>query len=121
MANKTMGYARRALCSLRQRRLHLIDGPDKLLDGLTQNFDEDDVPVFYAMAAAWAGWIQNQQRQLERHCSTAGQDSDGVGGKPRSQLRQRHGASVSGVLETQLPPSLGGKPEAWARLFRTCH
>src|SRR5690606_7997900 len=59
MANKAMSYARRALCEYDEDACALIDGPqDHLLAGLQENYDEDDIAVFYAKAAAWAGWIQ---------------------------------------------------------------
>ncbi len=119
MANKAMGYARRALCSYDSDACTLIDGPqDKLLDGLTQNFDEDDVPVFYAMAAAWAGWIQANSDNWSAIAQL---------GKVKilmewvaSQDPSYDNAMVQvylGVLETQLPPSLGGKPELGRAYF----
>src|SRR5690606_40590280 len=59
MADKAMTYSRRALCEYDSDACTLVDGPqDQLLAGLQLNYDEDDIAVFYAKAAAWAGWIQ---------------------------------------------------------------
>ena len=59
MADKAMEYARRALCEFDEDACALVDGPaDQLLAGLQENYDEDDIEMFYAYGAAWAGWIQ---------------------------------------------------------------
>lgn len=119
MANKAMSYARRALCTYDEDACALIDGPqDKLLVGLKQNFAEDDLPVFYAMAAAWAGWIQANSDNWTAIAQL---------GKVKilmewvaSQDPGHDNAMVQvylGVLETQLPPSLGGKPELGRAYF----
>ena len=59
MADKAMNYARRALCEYDEDACTLLDGPqDQILPTLQDDYDEDDIAVFYAMATAWAGWIQ---------------------------------------------------------------
>jgi len=119
MANKAMGYARRALCEYDDDLCQRVDGPqDQLIQALQEDYDEDDVPVVYAFAAAWAGWVQ---------ANTDDWNAIAQVGKVKGMMQWVAGlqpeydnATVQvylGVLETQLPPSLGGKPELGRRYF----
>jgi len=119
MADKAIGYARRALCEYDEDACILIDGSqDQILPGLQEDYDADDIAVFYAMAAAWAGWIQANSDDWNAIAQL---------GKVKILMQwvatQDPGydhATVQvylGVLETQLPPSLGGKPELGREYF----
>lgn len=119
MADTSMNYARRALCEYDDFACELIDGPqDKLLAGLNNEYDDDDIDVFYAMAAAWAGWIQANSdnwsaiAQLSK-VKTLMQWVASHDPKYDNSMVQVY----LGVLETQLPPSLGGKPELGREYF----
>lgn len=119
MANKAMSYARRALCEYDDELCEKVDGKlDPLVTALNHDYDEDDVPVIYAFAAAWAGWIQANSDDWNAIAQV---------GKVKALMQWVSGyepgydnATVQvylGVLETQLPPSLGGKPELGRRYF----
>lgn len=119
MADKAMNYARRALCEYDEDACTLLDGPqDQILPTLQDDYDEDDIAVFYAMATAWAGWIQ---------ANTDDWNAIAQLGKVRILMEwvadidpAYDNATVQvylGVLETQLPPSLGGKPEVGKACF----
>jgi hypothetical protein len=119
MADKAMDYARRALCEYDEDACALLDGPqDQILPTLQEDYDEDDIAVFYAMATAWAGWIQ---------ANTDDWNAIAQLGKVRILMEwvaaidpAYDNATVQvylGVLETQLPPSLGGKPEVGKACF----
>ncbi len=119
MADKAMNYARRALCEYDEDACTLIDGPqDRLLAGLQDNYDEDDIAMFYAKAAAWAGWIQANSDNWHAIAQL---------GKVKTLMQwvasldpSFDNATVQvylGVLESQLPPSLGGKPELAREYF----
>ena len=121
MADKAMGYARRALCEYNQELCEKMDGKlDPLVVALEEDFDEDDVPMIYAFAAAWAGWIQANSDDWNAIAQV---------GKVKALMQwvAHHepgydNATVQvylGVLETQLPPSLGGKPELGRSYFET--
>ncbi|MCA6128543.1 TRAP transporter TatT component family protein [Thalassolituus oleivorans] len=114
MAEKAMTYARRALCEYDDDACRLVDGPaDALNNALYSDYDSDDIAVFYAFASAWAGWIQantddwNAIAQLSKVTTlmTWVASHDPAYDNATVQV-------YLGVLETQLPPSLGGKPEA---------
>lgn len=113
MADKAMEYARRALCEYDDKACDLVDGPaDDLLSGLKARYDESDIEIFYAYGAAWAGWIQ---------ANTSDWNAIAQVGKVKTLMQWVAGydegydnATVQvylGVLESQLPPSVGGKPE----------
>ncbi len=119
MADKAIGYARRALCEYDEDACILIDGPqDQILPGLQEDYDADDIAVFYAMAAAWAGWIQANSDDWNAIAQL---------GKVKILMQWVYSqdpgydhATVQvylGVLETQLPPSLGGKPDLGREYF----
>lgn len=119
MADTAMNYARRALCEYDDEACLLIDGPqDQLLPGLQENYDEDDIAVFYATGAAWAGWIQANSDNWHAIAQL---------GKVKTLMQwvASHDPGYDnamvqvylGVLETQLPPSLGGQPEIGRRYF----
>ena len=113
MADKALEYARRALCEYDTDACDLVDGSaDELKKGLALNYDEDDVDIFYAYGAAWAGWIQ---------ANTSDWNAIAQVSKVKNLMEWVEGydegydnATVQvylGVLTTQLPPSVGGKPE----------
>ncbi|MDF1761874.1 MAG: TRAP transporter TatT component family protein [Oleibacter sp.] len=113
MANKSFDYARRALCEYDIRACELVDGNADDLDADMRNmFDQDDIETFYVYASAWAGWIQANSDDWNAIAQL---------GKVKTLMkwvaRQDEGydhANVQvylGVLESQLPPSVGGKPE----------
>jgi len=113
MADKAMTYARRALCEYDSDACELVDGPaDDLLDGLKLHYDDEDIDMFYAYGAAWAGWIQ---------ANTSDWNAIAQVGKVKTLMswvaaydEGYDNATVQvylGVLESQLPPSVGGKPE----------
>ncbi|MDK2779095.1 MAG: TRAP transporter TatT component family protein [Pseudomonadota bacterium] len=119
MADKAMGYARRALCEYDDDACLLLDGPlENIRPALDEDYDDDDLPVFYAMAVAWAGWIQANS-----------DDWNAIAQLSKVKTIMEWVATLDpaydhatvqvylGVLETQLPPTLGGKPELGREYF----
>ncbi len=112
LADKSLGYAKTALCNeISQLCDATMSRLDEFLDGLAST-EVDDVPVLYGFATAWASWIQvnaddwNALADLPKltvlfeQCIKLDENFDDGG----SHI-------YLGVLSTQLPPSLGGKPE----------
>ena len=112
LASKSFAYARTALCNEIPNLCDAtISRPDAFLSSLA-NTDVDDVPVLYGFATAWASWIQVNKS-----------DWNALAGLPKLTALFEHcialdeqfdygGAHIYlGVLSTQLPPALGGKPE----------
>ena len=111
IADKALNYARKAFClensSLCEPNLDFQHFKKRL-----GSLEEDDLPVLYGYATAWAGSIQNHsdnwlsvadlprvQAMLERVVSI---DENYEYGQAHVYL---------GVMNSQLPPALGGHPE----------
>ena len=112
LANKSMTYARRALCLSLELICARID--DKL-DDLQPAIDQLTVkqqPHLYAFASAWANWIQinsgdwNALAQLPKLTAMLEQSV-------KLDEAYDHGGAYLylGVLSSQIPPSLGGNPQ----------
>ncbi|GGY52022.1 hypothetical protein GCM10011297_26040 [Bacterioplanes sanyensis] len=119
MADKAMNYARRALCEYDSDACELVDGPlDDLQVALRDDYDEDDLDVWYAFAAAWAGWIQansddwNAIAQISKVKALMHWVADYDPAYDNATVQV-----YLGVLQTQLPPTLGGKPEVGRQHF----
>lgn len=119
MADKAMGYARRALCEYDTDACLAVDGSlDKLVATLDREFDDDDIAPFYSYAAARAGWIQANSDDWSAIAELAKT-------KALMQWVASHDPEYDrgtlqvylGVMETQVPPSLGGKPEVGRQHF----
>ncbi len=119
MADKAMGYARRALCEYDKHACPLMDGPlDELKAALADQYDEKDINMLYSYGSAWAGWIQANSDDWNAIAQL---------GKVQALMEWVEGydeaydnATVQvylGVLNTQVPPSLGGKPEVGREHF----
>ena len=112
LANKSMTYARRALCLSLETVCARVDGK---LDDLQPAIDQLSVkqqPYLYAFASAWANWIQinsadwNALAQLPKLTAMLQQSA-------HLDESYDHGGAYLylGVLSSQVPPSLGGRPE----------
>jgi hypothetical protein len=112
LTEKGREYGRRMLCV---ELTDLCEALGKPLDAFQKELDKtdsDNVPVLYGYAAAWASWVQARSNNWEA-----------IADLPRIRaLMERvvtldegyeHGNAhlYLGVLATQLPPNLGGKPE----------
>lgn len=113
LADRAMEYASRALCEYDDDACDAVSlSQDDMLTVLSDEFDEDDIPVFFAWASARAGWIQANSSDWSAIAEL---------GKVKTLLQWIEGHDPQydqgtlqvylGVLETQLPPALGGKPE----------
>jgi hypothetical protein len=118
MSNKARRYARNALCLEQPRICELDSGPYTELVPALQALQYQDLPALYAYALSWALWIQ-----------THSDDWAAVADLPKVEAmfeqvvrldeRYEHGNPYIylGIIRTQLPPSLGGKPEQGRKQF----
>lgn len=112
MANRAKDYAQRALCESEEDLCEALD--NKLEDVLEEldSLDEDELALIYTFASAWASWIQanssdwNAVAQLSKvkilFKWVLSYDAHYDQGSAQVYM---------GVLESQLPPSLGGRPD----------
>lgn len=119
MADKALSYARRALCEYDKKACPLMDGPlDELNAALAERYDEGDISMLYAYGSAWAGWIQANSDDWNAIAQLGKVQS--LMGWVASYDEAYDNATVQvylGVLNTQVPPSFGGKPEVGREHF----
>lgn len=118
LSNKGLGYGKRMLC-IRLPDLCLnMDEPFEVFKEEIDDLTLEEVPVAYGFTTAWAAWIQahsddwNAIAQVPKITALLERivelDEDYDQGNTYLYL---------GVLATQLPPSLGGKPEQGRKYF----
>jgi len=112
LTTRSRAYAERAICIRHKALCAALTAPFDQFQPTLQSTNRYDVPVLHGLATAWAGWIQQH-----------GDDWQAVADLPKVEalfervveLDEAHdGGSAHlylGVLNTQLPPALGGKPE----------
>ena len=112
LAGRALEYAIRALCSEMERLCTALEARPADFGVALDTADAGDVPLLYAFAGAWAGWIQVNS-----------DDWNAVAALPKLILLFERcvvldeswddgGAHVYlGVFSTLLPAVLGGKPE----------
>ena len=112
MADKALEYARRALCEYDSDACDLVDGPaDELKKGPGSELRRRRCRYFYAYGAAWAGWIQANTSDWNAIAQVS--KVKNLMEWVESYDEGYDNATVQvylGVLTTQLPPSVGGKP-----------
>jgi tetratricopeptide (TPR) repeat protein len=118
MSTKAKNYARRAVC-LKQDALCEVDQGafTAMLPALSASTYED-LPTLYTYALAWALWIQNNSN-----------DWAAIADLPKIEAMLNRVVEIKddfehgqahlylGILHTQRPPALGGKPELAKRHF----
>ncbi len=112
LAAKAKEYGTRALCRRGADLCAAAYGPAAGFEPLLAGLDRADVPALYGFGAAWAGWIQANA-----------DDWAAVAELPKVAAAMRRVVALDegyddgmahlylGVLATQIPPGLGGKPE----------
>ncbi len=112
MSNKALSYAQQALCISDKNACQLRQQSFTRFGQQVSTINKDNLPLWYTLGAAWAGWIKANSSsvsaiaQLPRVNMIMMQivaiDENWQGGQAHLYL---------GVLNTLLPPALGGKPE----------
>jgi len=112
LADRAYDYAHRALCEESQPLCRAVDQPfDQFDAALTRRVDAIDIDILYGFVSAWATWLQAnaddwqaiaQLPKIKRGFETVlAKNARHDGGNVHLALA---------VLESQIPPSLGGKP-----------
>lgn len=118
MSDKARDYARRALCLEKPLVCEVDTGPYNELVPVLHTLGYQDLPALYAYALSWALWIQ-----------THGNDWSALADLPKVEAMLKRVVTVKddyengqphlylGIISSQLPPAMGGKPEAGRREF----
>ncbi|GGX61955.1 hypothetical protein GCM10007392_32260 [Saccharospirillum salsuginis] len=113
LSAKALNYAFDAFCTYDEAACDLREvEPDALPDTLAQWRDEDDLPYLYTLGTAWAGYIQNHSDDWLA-IAQLGQAEAVLEQTIAVEPGYEHGTALLylGVMNSILPPSLGGKPE----------
>ena len=112
LADKALGYARRALCLELGRVCEASRGRLDEFTASLADTDASNIEVLYSFATSWAGWVQanaadwnavadlSKVEALFAHCLTLDERHDGGGAHV-----------YLGVIKTLRPAALGGEPE----------
>jgi hypothetical protein len=112
MANRSKSYAKHALCDNEEDLCVALDKRVEDIEIELDDLDEDELVLVYTYAASWASWIQANST-----------DWDAIAQLPKVKVLFNwvlkydpdydNGTAqiYMGVLESQLPPSLGGRPD----------
>jgi hypothetical protein len=112
MAERSKSYAHRALCESEEDLCLAIDKRVEDIQYELADLDEDELALVYTYASSWASWIQ---------ANTS--DWDAIAQLPKVKILFNwvlkydpdydNGTAqiYMGVLESQIPPSLGGRPD----------
>jgi len=118
LADKSMNYARTALCLELSTLCQTLDGRLDELEPVLQSVQSKHQPLLYTFASAWAGWIQTHTDDWNALAQIPKLNAMLL----RSVALNEHYESGNaylylGVLASQVPPSMGGKPEQGRAYF----
>jgi len=112
MADRSKNYAQRALCENEEDLCEALDKKIEDIEVELSDLDEDELVIVYTYASSWASWIQANSS-----------DWDAIAQLPKVKVLLNwvlkydpdydNGTAqiYMGVLESQIPPSLGGRPD----------
>ena len=112
LRDRALSYARRALCIAKSRVCLALEGPFDAFEASLVGAKADDVPVLYGFGAAWAGWVQARPGDWAAVAQVP--KIEALMGRvvALDESYDHAGAHLYlGVLFTQRPADLGGRPE----------
>jgi len=117
-AQKALDYGSQAVCVRNSKACNITAMPfdefAKVVDSLT----EKDIPTYYALGAAWAGWIQANSDNWNAIAQLAQVERIMQRVVALNEAYENGGAHMYlGVLATLIPPGMGGKPDVGREHF----
>jgi TRAP transporter T-component len=112
LSTRALDYAERAVCARYPDDCGLRQTEFEVFEARIQRIDREDVPVFFTLGSAWAGWIQAHKADLEAVAELSRVEAimqrivvvD-------ETYRQGSAHLYLGTFAILVPPALGGKPE----------
>lgn len=112
LTQKSLDFALNANCLVDESRCSLKTMNFKKFETIIEKYEKEDIEALFTLGSSWAGWIQsrpgdwNAAADLARVTKIMNQAL-----KLDDQYQQGQIHLYLGVLNTLLPPALGGKPE----------
>lgn len=118
MTSRARDYGLAALCLRLPALCAAVDRPYDEYAAALDQIGKDDVPVVYAFAATWVGWIQAHRGDWNAVADLAKVKASMQKVLELDEGYERGGAHFyMGLLETLVPRALGGNPEAGKKHF----
>ncbi|MEJ2396468.1 MAG: TRAP transporter TatT component family protein [Candidatus Thiodiazotropha sp.] len=118
LTEKALDYARRGLCPETPELCQALDAPFEKFSLALAEVDEEEIEGIYLYATSWAGWIQAHSEAWSAVADLPKAEAmlqwvtakDPAYDNGRAQL-------YLGVIGSQVPPTLGGRPEVGRQHF----
>jgi len=118
LSARALDYAERALCVRHPEDCGLRQSEFEVFEARIHEMKADDVPVFFTLGSAWAGWIQAHKDDLEAVAELARVEVIMQRILEIDETYQRGSAHLyMGTFAILVPPALGGKPEVARQHF----
>lgn len=112
ISEKALRYGLHALCQARPSTCGIRSMPIEAFQALIEQIGEDEVPGFYALGSAWAGWIQANRGDWKAIAELNRVSAIMQRVVVLDESYQQGAAHLYlGVLATLLPPAMGGRPD----------
>ena len=118
LTQKSLNFALQANCLLMQERCNLKAMDFKEFETIISQYEKEHIEYLFVLGSSWAGWIQNRSGDWNAAADLARITkimNHALKLKEDYQSGQIH--LYLGVLNTLLPPALGGKPEIGKQHF----
>ena len=118
LTQKSLDFSLKANCLVDESRCGLKTMEFKKFENTIENFEKGHIKFLFTLGSSWAGWIQSRRGDWN-----AAADLARVSKIMQHALKlDRHHENGQihlylGVLNTLLPPALGGKPETGKKHF----
>lgn len=112
LTQKSLDFALRANCLINEDNCHLKTIKFKKFEQIINQYEKDDIDYLFTLGSSWAGWIQSHSDDWNAAADLARITK--IMNKALKLDEQYQSGQIHlylGVLNTLLPPALGGKPE----------
>lgn len=112
LTQKSLDFALRANCLIKEDSCHLKTIKFQKFEQIINQYEKNNIDYLFTLGSSWAGWIQSHSDDWNAAADLARITkimNKALKLDERYQSGQIH--LYLGVLNTLLPPALGGKPE----------
>ena len=112
LTQKSLDFALNANCLVDESRCGLKTMEFKKFETIIEKYEKEDIESLFILGSSWAGWIQSRRGDWNAAADLARVTKImNHALKIDNQYQQGQIHLYLGVLNTLLPPALGGKPE----------
>ena len=112
LTQKSLDFALRANCLINEDSCHLKTIKFQKFEKIINQYEKDKIDYLFTLGSSWAGWIQSHSDDWNAAADLARITT--IMNKALKLDEQYQSGQIHlylGVLNTLLPPALGGKPE----------